>query len=201
MKNTNKIYNLIAKQYSEIYGNPTDHVEYFLNMLPKKSKILDIGCGAGINSKLALIKGFSVIGLDSSKEMIKIAKHNFPKIKFNLADMNHIEYNTKQFSGIIASFSLIHIPKNKIPSIIKKFSEILKGNGMLYLSLQSGRSKEIFINGPFIKGEKLFLNIMSFNEIKKVLNKYGFNIIWSKKRKPNKNEIKFDKLFIIAKND
>ena len=55
----------------------------------KKSRILDIGCGTGHHVNMLTNKNLDVVGIDSSIEMINIAKKNFPKCKFYNSDVMH----------------------------------------------------------------------------------------------------------------
>lgn len=49
---------------------------------PSNSTVLDLGCGNGALSKVLQEKGFQVIGLDASKELLDIARKNNPEIRF-----------------------------------------------------------------------------------------------------------------------
>ncbi len=94
-----------------------------------------------------------------------------------------------------AFFSLIHIPKEDVPNILREFHQLLKKNGVVYIALHERKSKEIFIDEPLKPDEKLFLNICSYEEIKKLLVETGFTKKYE--RKP-KSELNLTKLFIIA---
>ena len=50
------------------------YLDKFLSLLPKKARILDVGCGPGNFTKYFLEKDFIAKGIDLSTEMIKIAR-------------------------------------------------------------------------------------------------------------------------------
>jgi ubiquinone/menaquinone biosynthesis C-methylase UbiE len=197
-ENVVDIYNLIAKRYSKTFSKPTSYIEDFLKLLPARGKILDLGCGVGVDSGFAASKGFIVTGIDLSKGMLKIAKSKYTNVDFHLGDMRKIKFPNGYFDGIIASFSLIHITKKELPEIIEKINKLLKSNGLLYIALQAGKTREIFINEPFYHNKKLFLNVISSREIKKLLKENGFEVIKKFERESNEDEINFIKLFIFA---
>ncbi len=88
----------------------------------------------------------------------------------------------------------------KASKTLKQFGKFLKQNGAIYIQLQSGKSEEIFIDEPFKPGEKLFLNVISSDEIKSLLKDAGFDIIKMYERKsPKKGELNFTKLYVIAR--
>lgn len=70
-------YNQIAKKW-DIFRKSKEVDNCIINfskLLPSEAKILDIGCGSGYPIDYYLInKNFRVIGIDISKNMIKIAK-------------------------------------------------------------------------------------------------------------------------------
>jgi ubiquinone/menaquinone biosynthesis C-methylase UbiE len=133
--------------------------------------------------------------------MINIARQKFPQLDFRQQDIRELDFPSNSFDGIIASCSLIHIPKNDVPALVEKFFQILNKNGSIYIALQGGKSEEIFIDVPFKPDEKLFLNIISFEEIKNLLVKNGFSIMKHYEREPkSKEELNYTKLYVIAKN-
>ncbi|MEA3430918.1 MAG: methyltransferase domain-containing protein [Nanoarchaeota archaeon] len=176
-KQASSVYDKIAKQYAEAFSESSEYIDKFLVLLPKNAKVLDLGCGAGIDAGYMTSKGFEVIGIDLSKEMLRLAKQKFPKIDFRQQDSRDIDFHANTFEGILAACSLIHITKKDVPALLKKLYQILKKDGTIYVGLQEGKSEEIFIDEPFKPDEKLFLNIMSYDEIKDLLIKTGFTII------------------------
>lgn len=203
MDNSNKaveVYNKISNAYADEFTEPSEYIDEFLELLPKNGNILDVGCGVGVDSKYVSLKGFKVVGTDLSEKMLKIAKSNNLEIDFRLEDTRELDFEKGTFDGIIASCSLIHIPKADAPKTLENFSRILKTNGVIYISLQSGKSEEMFIDEPFKPDEKLFLNIVSLDEIQRLLDDIGFEILKKYERKAEKKEeLDFTKLYIIAK--
>lgn len=199
-KQASLIYNKIAKSYSKKFSNPSDYIDEFLTLIPKNGKILDVGCGPGIDANYMNSKGFKVTGIDLSEKMLKLAKQKFPNINFKLSDVRTLDFPNNSFEGIFASFSLIHISKKDISLTLKKLYKILKENGVIYIALQSGESNEIYITEPLKPDERIFLNIIPFNEINDLLIKTGFFVIKKFERKPKSEaEFNFVKLFVLAK--
>lgn len=196
---TASVYDKIAGIYQDTFDEPTDFIEEFVEMVPRNSSILDAGCGVGTDSAFLHSKGFHVVGLDLSPGMIKIARKRHPDIEFRLEDLREPKFPDRSFAGIIGSFSLIHIPKKDVPGTLNKYNKLLKEQGVLFLTLQGGRSEELFVDEPYKPGEKTFLNIFSEAEIKKELEKTGFVIVKIKDRLPEEGkEFNYQKLFVWA---
>jgi len=66
-------YDKFAEEFSKTRSAPWKEVSDFLD-LPKSAKIIDIGCGNGRHLIEAKKRGLDVIGLDISRNLLKIAK-------------------------------------------------------------------------------------------------------------------------------
>jgi cyclopropane fatty-acyl-phospholipid synthase-like methyltransferase len=63
-----------------------------LDRLPAGSDVVDLGCGAGIPSTLAIAKaGHRVRGVDVSEEQIRRARRNVPGSEFWRVDLSTLE--------------------------------------------------------------------------------------------------------------
>lgn len=94
-----------AEKYDSMIFNPTtDDLGIFMNYKLNISyvqkviresnpgSIFDLGCGTG-NVTGSLSSDFKVIGNDSSKEMLELAKIKYPNMQFILSDLNdYIRY-------------------------------------------------------------------------------------------------------------
>lgn len=78
--------------------------------LEKKSFILDIGCGTGWSTEIIKNEGHIVIGLDLSKDMIKLAQKK--EIDTILADMRYIGIKSNYLDGSISISALNFVAEN-----------------------------------------------------------------------------------------
>src|ERR1022692_1770368 len=69
----------------------------FVSCLPKESKILDIGCGTGLVAKFLTDRGFKVIGIDISRNMLSLARQIAPAAKFYKRDMTRMRFAENMF--------------------------------------------------------------------------------------------------------
>lgn len=196
--NVSNVYNVIAKQYIQD-TNITEHIDEFLELLPKLWIVLDWWCWWGIDSNYMTLKEFNVIGVDISKEMINIAKDKFPTIDFRINDFKSLSFEDNTFDWILLSYSLIHTPKKDIVNILKKFRRILKKWWIMFIAVQSWKSEEVYIDAPYKPEEKIFINVYSENEIIEILEKNNFSVLKKYTRKPKNNELNFTKLYLILK--
>ncbi len=190
MSNINKIarsYNRVADDYFNqigLLGLSEKALKKFLKLLPGKAKILDVGCGGGQDSKFLANQGCSVMGIDISKEMIKIAKDYAPEAVFLLADLMDLPAS-KKYDGIWCCRVFHHISLDDQTKFIKKLKVLLKKNGILYLTAFVSDQKgdyESFDSGE----DKLLKKRLTTKSFKSLLSNNGFEIIsfkyWEGKR-------------------
>ena len=133
--------------------------EKFSSLLVGK-KILDLGCGAGDHSVYFKNHGFDITWVDLSKEMIKKCKEK--GLNAVIMDMEHLDFPSHSFDGIWAVSSLLHIPKDKLKSVLKKIRTILKVDGILYVSFKEGEGEKFI---EFKSDWKRFFSLFSKDEL------------------------------------
>ena len=123
--------NYIEKTYSLDLSN---HYKEFESVIPKKSHVLDLGCGSGRDSKYFSEKGFRITSLDGSIEMVKFCN----KILTNRVIHSTFEdFRTEEnFDGIWAYASLLHVKRENLKQIVQKFIEMLNPSGIFFISFK-----------------------------------------------------------------
>ncbi len=80
-----------------------------LTRLPRNACILDLCCGVGHLTKLLVERGYRLVGLDGSAEMLRCACENVPAAEFVLADARSFSF-PYSFDAVVSTFeSLNHV--------------------------------------------------------------------------------------------
>lgn len=200
-------YNAIAKDFEEkVPSHNLDHrfIEKYLASFSPGQKILDLGAGTGvISNEMMHEHQLDVTAIDLSKEMIDLARENYPDLKILKMDISKLEFSDSHFDGVFAMYSLIHIADPEIPQALKEIHRVLKPSGMLYLALQEPitiKDKDGFYPLIYKPEIKMFINLFTEKEMCNHLEKAGFEVSFVDRRPPSKDgEFQFNKLFIFAK--
>lgn len=150
-----------------------------------KSKILDIGCGAGTLAFYFAAKGNNVTGIDISSKAIKACKETSQNLNLD-KNTNFIvsAFPTKEIRGtydfIICSEVIEHLEKDV--EALKVMNRLLKKNGLVFLSTPS-------VNSPLYKLGLLkefdkrvgHLRRYEIEGLKNNLGAAGFKVIEAKK--------------------
>ena len=179
-KNTKEVYDKIASSYAE--STFPQLLQYqltqFIGYLPEKSKILDAGCGSGKDVKFFIEEKFDVTGIDFSKAMIEEAKKRVEQGNFQTMDMSELKFDKQSFGGVWCCNSLMHIPKYNVSNVLKGFHDVLKDEGILFVTVTMGEGEKIIHYEKSLNLPKFF-SFYKPAEIKKLLEDAGFKILES----------------------
>jgi len=127
-------FNPIRIRY--IKDNIVNHFKLKNKIKPLRNiDILDIGCGGGLLSEPISRLGANVTGIDASEKNINIAKlhakKNKLKIKYIYSSPEHLKIK-KKFDVILNMEIVEHV--EELNFFIKKSSELLKKNGLMFVA-------------------------------------------------------------------
>ena len=171
-------YNAIAQIYSDTYCNINPYLEYvddFVSKL-KGKKVFEVGCGNGQLLNYLSSKGLEVLGLDFSKELLSIAKKNYPNLK--LVNKDICNYKTKEkFDGIISKDVLFHIPDKDLIGVLNNIKNMLTNDGKfcVIMDIPKEEGEQIFVE-ELNEKYKIYYNYMAPEKVEKILKDCGFII-------------------------
>ena len=120
--------------------------EPFLSLLEPQARLLDLGCGSGRDSRYFMQKGYRVEAIDGSQKLCELASEYIGR-KVICTRIEELEYE-KEFDGIWACASLVHVEKKDMIKVLERIKRALKERGVLYLSLKYGQGEGVK-NGRF----------------------------------------------------
>lgn len=130
------------RENSAEFASQTQNIDFseirkqFTSLLLPKSLILDLGCGAGRDTKAFLQDGFRVEALDGCQELCHIAS-KYSGIHVECMTFSELNEQEK-YDGIWACASILHLPKHELIDVFKRIINSLKQNGILYTSFKYG---------------------------------------------------------------
>ena len=135
-----------AREFADFFWNAHEFLNIdrkkFLESMPDSAKILDCGCGPGQDTEEFAKLGYKVTGIDITPEFIAMAKKRVPTADFIQMDMREINLPEKTFDGIWVSFSLLHIHKSDVPTVLNNFKTVMKSTGRIMIALHRGPKTE-----------------------------------------------------------
>lgn len=117
------------------FTHPLDHAGLTARVSPTTA-ILDYGCGQGRLSAELLHIGYSqVLGMDSSPEMIRLARERCPQARFEVIDGATLPCADASIGAVLLFAVLTCIPDDVAQkNLLAEFKRILVPGGLLLLS-------------------------------------------------------------------
>jgi len=182
---TQQFYEKNAVQWSLLKTNSFYHEKpfrIFEKLLKKGDRVVDIGCAYGIHMPLFLGIGRKLHyeGIDLAQNMVRIAQSHYPQISFRTADALTFK-SKKKFDGFWSAATLMHIPMNNWPTLLKNIESNVKNGGIGYLTLPKGRP-----NPPSNTDQRHF-ELFTKNSFKKIAEDRGWKIIKTGELEPTQS--------------
>jgi len=137
-----------APEYDTIYAKPERQadlrsIEAWLPVVLRGCSVLEIACGTGYWTRLIVPGAAGMLALDSSPEMMRIARDRVPpgKVEFVVGDAYDLAGIDRKFTAAFAGFWYSHVPRSRI-------REFLSG---LHAQLEPG-AKVVFLDNRFVAG-------------------------------------------------
>ncbi len=176
-----KTWNQFYKQRGRFYLQPHPSIDKIINkfMDYRVKRVLDLGCGSGRHCIRLAKSDFKMIGMDFSKESLKLAKRwakkEKLKIKFITGDIHKkIPFNRKLFDGILAIDSLHYDTIEALEFTLNESKRVLKNKGIIFITLPTQICNPLMTHLIFSKEEIVNLVSKHFKIIDKFLDKRNF---------------------------
>lgn len=119
------------------------HLQPFLDEVARAGKkVLEIGCGMGIDSSELAKRGCELTGIDLTERAIGLARRNFERLKlhgeFKTGNAEHLDFPDSHFDCVYSMGVLHHTPDTA--RAIAEVLRVLKPGGSAFIMLYSSIS-------------------------------------------------------------
>lgn len=157
LRTTRAFYDAVAEDYDDHFRDvletrPMDRAMLagFADLVRAAGAgpVVDVGCGPGrVTAHLAAL-GLSVSGVDLSPRMVALARRAHPGVRFEEGAMTSLDLPDGALGGVVAWYSIIHTPQERLPEVFAEFHRVLAPGGHLLLAFQTG-DEPLHIDRPF----------------------------------------------------
>lgn len=100
--------------------------------------VADVGCGPGHVTAHLQGLGVDAFGIDLSPAMIDVARRDHPRLRFEVGSMTDLALTDASVAGLLAFWSLIHVPDEAVPTVFGHFRRVLRPGAPLLVGFHVG---------------------------------------------------------------
>jgi SAM-dependent methyltransferase len=187
--------------YHELEGKPLDReiLNRFAALPRGQGIVCDMGCGPGHIARFLAGQGVDMIGVDISPGMLTQARILNPDIPFHHGDMLALDEKDGTWAGIVAFYSIIHIPREQVLTALGEFWRVLMPGGWLLLAFHLGDQE---IHETELWEHEISLDYWFFEseEMTGYLEQAGFRVAEVIEREPYAPEVEYQsrRAYVLA---
>jgi 2-polyprenyl-3-methyl-5-hydroxy-6-metoxy-1,4-benzoquinol methylase len=142
-----RVYQSLAPTYQKRWRSFFRHQRLVLKPLIRlltlthgaDARILDIGCGVGLDLYILNEAGFQTVGIDIAPKMTSHAKTNVPQAHIKTEDALKTKLKKHYYDAIVLDAFIHLFPKKDVTRILRKADLLLKQNGLIFISTTRSR--------------------------------------------------------------
>ncbi|MGW5671059.1 class I SAM-dependent DNA methyltransferase [Micromonospora sp. NPDC003776] len=141
---TRAAYDTVAVDYARllpgVVEGPLDRamLAAFAELVGPGRPVLEVGCGTGRITAHLHGLGLEVAGVDLSPGMVEVARRTYPELRFEVGSMTDLAAPDGGLAGLVAWYSVIHLPPELLPGVFAGFHRVLAPGGHLLLAVKAG---------------------------------------------------------------
>jgi ubiquinone/menaquinone biosynthesis C-methylase UbiE len=153
LADTRTSYDTVATSYADVVRDALTRDSYLRGALAMFAgmvdggPVADVGCGPGHVTAHLRGLGVDAFGVDLSPGMIEVARRDHPGLRFEVGSMTDLDLPDASVTGLLAWWSLIHVPDELVPAVFGQFRRVLRPGGPVLLGFHVGDESRLKTEG------------------------------------------------------
>jgi len=145
---TRASYDAVADNYTEfvaglLEGNPMMRAVLAAFAELVDGPVVEAGCGPGHITNYLASLGVEIHGIDLAPRMVEIARSAYPELRFEVGSMTDLGLADGSLGGLIAWYSIFHLPPDELPGVFAGFHRVLSPGGRLLIGTHVGDDEHV----------------------------------------------------------
>ncbi len=190
---------MVAERYAEwgrgVPGAREQYVSRLRSRLVTGATLVDLGCGTGAHATSQLAESFHTIGVDISRRSIEIARRTAPSASWVVADMASVAFRAESCDGVLALYSLIHVPREEHADVLRAIAQWLRPGGSLVVTMSAGEGGES--EGRFLDTDMYWSGFDAHTNVR-LVEDAGFEVAVAAEEVEDEDGVPVSHLWIVA---
>ncbi|QYG91926.1 class I SAM-dependent methyltransferase [Iamia sp. SCSIO 61187] len=179
-------YDAVADAYEATFGDelaakPADRARLAAFAAAVGDPVVDLGCGPGQVGAAVRDGGRSVLGLDFSPAMARLAAARLGAA--TAGDLRALPVRSASVAGVVAFYALIHLRREELATGVAEIARVLRPGGRALLTAHEGEgtvATEDFLGAgvPFVA------TLLSLDELVVAAEASGLGVVATDRRPP-----------------
>lgn len=180
-------------------GEDVAFLDRFTERVDDGARVLDAGCGPGEPVTRLLARRYGVVGVDFSREQLRLARERVPDATFVQQDLTGLGFAPASFDGVVSYYAIIHVPREHDRAVLSGLHRLLEPGGVALLCLgASGRAE---IRDEFVDPDvELFWSTHDEATYRELLADVGFEVVRAEWLTDSLNT-DFSHLFVLVRKE
>ena len=198
-------YDSAARAYAEhlaaeLVHKPLDR--HLLNRFAEETRgrglVADFGCGPGHVARYLHEQGVTMIGIDLSPEMVKVATELNSGLEFRVEDMKHPNVTDQSLAGVVSFYSIVHFDFSELGAIVQQVRRVLMPGGLALVSFHVGE-QTVHVDDLFGAPVSLEFRFHDPGKVIEALRFARLNVIEHIEREPYEEEYPSRRCYLLVR--
>lgn len=183
VEQTRVSYDTVAPSYAEILRDELAGLPYergvlsvFAGRVGGGEPVADVGCGPGRVTAHLHALGLEAFGIDLSPRMVDVARRDHPGLRFEVGSMTDVDLPDASLAGVLAWYSLIHVPDDVVPGVLAGFHRVLRPGGVVLAGFQVGDAHRHKTSGYGGHPMSVWVHLRPVERVATWLREAGFRV-------------------------
>lgn len=142
-------------------------------------RVLDVGCGNGLNLSMFVDEGMEVTGIDISQKMLRVARETCPTATLIHGDFLAHPFPPECFQGVFAKAFIHLFPMSDALKLLAKIHAVLVPEGVFYVTttIESTPAEGLRKKADYDGGILRYRRTWSEDELSHAVLDAGFHIV------------------------
>jgi SAM-dependent methyltransferase len=193
-------YDSVAGRYEERFVDELDHKPFDRALLDAfagavDGPVVDLGCGPAQVGRFLADRGVETIGVDLSAQMATLAARRLGVAL--VADMRSLPFPGGSLGGMVAFYSLIHLPRGELGDAVLEIARVLRRGARVLVSVHGGEGE--VVRDQFLEVPVPFVaTLFAPGEIEAALVGAGLAVTFVESRPPYEQEFPTTRVYVGA---